>query len=58
MLHKANDTIDLFQRCSGGGNNNWFISTQEVELCTIEEFLWVKVLPLIDYVPPADPFGN
>jgi hypothetical protein len=40
------------------GNNDWFISTQEVELCTAEEFLWVKVLPLIDYIPPADPFGN
>lgn len=33
-------------------NDNWIISTQEVEQCSIE---WVKELPLIDYFPKPDP---
>jgi hypothetical protein len=38
-------------------NNNWVISTQEMDECVVEEFLWVKDLPLIDYEPkPTPPF--
>ena len=38
-------------------NNNWVISTQEMEDCVVEEFMWVKDLPLIDYEPkPTPPF--
>lgn len=33
-------------------NDNWIISIQEVEQCSIE---WVKELPLIDYFPKPDP---
>jgi hypothetical protein len=38
-------------------NNDWVISTQEMEECVVEEFMWVKELPLIDYEPkPTPPF--
>ena len=38
-------------------NDNWVISTQEMEQCVVEEFMWVKDLPLIDYEPkPTPPF--
>lgn len=29
---------------------NWIISQEEIELTTIVDFLWVKDLPLIDYI--------
>lgn len=32
-------------------NDNWVISIEEMEYCTNEEFLWVKDLTLIEYVP-------
>jgi hypothetical protein len=38
-------------------NDDWIISVEEMEYCTNEQFLWVKDLPLIEYVPkPAPPF--
>lgn len=36
-------------------DGNWIISTQEQEFCVVEEFLWVKDLPLIPYKPEPDP---
>lgn len=30
-------------------NENWIISTEEVDYCDNPEFSWVKNLPLIDY---------
>ena len=36
-------------------NNNWIISTQEVNDCTNPEFTWVKDLPLIEYKPKQVP---
>jgi len=37
-------------------NNDWVISTEEIEQCINPNFLWVKDLPLIDYEPkPAPP---
>jgi hypothetical protein len=37
-------------------NAKWVISTQEMDECVVEEFMWVKELPLIDYEPkPAPP---
>jgi hypothetical protein len=39
-------------------NAKWVISTQEMDECVVEEFMWVKELPLIDYEPkPAPPIG-
>lgn len=32
-------------------NNDWVISTQEMEFCTNPEFNFVKNLPLIEYLP-------
>jgi len=32
-------------------NDNWIISTEEMINCTNEEFMWVKELELITYVP-------
>ena len=37
--------------------DQWVISTEEIEFCVNPEFMWVKTLPLIEYVPkPAPPF--
>jgi hypothetical protein len=36
-------------------NNKSVISTQEMENCVVEEFIWVKDLPLIDYEPKPTP---
>jgi hypothetical protein len=39
-------------------NAKWVISTQEMDECVVEEFMWVKELTLIDYEPkPAPPIG-
>ena len=37
-------------------NLNWVISTQEADYCVNTDFLWVKDLPLIEYVPKENPF--
>jgi hypothetical protein len=34
-------------------NDNWIISVEEMEFCTVEQFAWVKNLPLIEYRPKA-----
>lgn len=36
-------------------NNDWVISTEEMEQCINPNFLWVKELPLIDYEPKPTP---
>ena len=36
--------------------DKWVISTEEINFCVNPEFMWVKDLPLIEYVPkPAPP---
>jgi hypothetical protein len=38
-------------------NNDWVISTEEMEYCVNPEFMWVKDLELIPYEPkPTPPF--
>jgi hypothetical protein len=32
-------------------NDNWIISTQEIDQCTNESLIWVKDLTLIEYEP-------
>jgi hypothetical protein len=32
-------------------NDNWIISIEEMEFCTVEQFAWVKELTLIEYIP-------
>jgi hypothetical protein len=36
-------------------DNNWIISTQEMEQCVNTDCLWVKDLPLIEYKPKPTP---
>ena len=37
--------------------DQWIISTEEMDFCVNPEFMWVKDLPLIEYIPkPAPPF--
>jgi hypothetical protein len=36
-------------------NNNWIISTEEMEQCVNPDYLWVKDIPLIEYVPKPSP---
>ena len=31
-------------------NDNWIISIEEINQCQITSFLWVKDLPLIEYI--------
>ena len=38
-------------------DNNWIISTQEMEYCINSSFLWVKYLPLIEYKPKNESFN-
>lgn len=39
--------------------DNWVISTEEMQFCTNPDFLWVKDLPLILYNPkPQPPFPS
>jgi hypothetical protein len=35
-------------------NNNWIISTQEVDQCINPNFIWVKDLPTIEYIPKPE----
>lgn len=38
-------------------DDNWVISTQEIEQCEEAAFMWVKDLPLIEWNPkPTPPF--
>ena len=30
---------------------NWIISVEEMEFCTMDKFMWVKDLALIEYTP-------
>jgi hypothetical protein len=36
-------------------NNNWVISVEEMEQCVNPDYLWVKDLELIEYVPKPTP---
>jgi hypothetical protein len=32
-------------------NDDWIISQEEINYCDNENFLWIKNLPLIDFIP-------
>jgi hypothetical protein len=36
-------------------NDNWIISTEEIEFCDNPQFLWIKELPLSDYCLKPEP---
>lgn len=48
-------TEDSFFNPIQDADDNWVISTEEMEYCTNPEFIWVKELPLIDYKPKPQP---
>ena len=37
-------------------NDDWIISEEEINFCINPEFLWVKNLPLIEYLPKQQNF--
>ena len=37
----------------GNDPPNWVISIEEINQCINPEFMWVKDLPLIEWIPPA-----
>jgi hypothetical protein len=39
-------------------DDNWIISVEEMEFCVNPEFMWVKDVPLIEYIPkPVQPLN-
>jgi hypothetical protein len=38
--------------------DNWVISTEEMEQCVNPDYLWVKDLPLIEYLPKETPINE
>jgi hypothetical protein len=44
-------TTDSFFNPIQDCNDNWIISTQEIQFCTNEDFSWIHNLPLIEYCP-------
>ena len=35
-------------------NDDWIISVEEMEQCVNPDFMWVKDLPMIEYVPKPE----
>jgi hypothetical protein len=44
-------TTDSYFNPIQDNSDNWVISVEEMEYCTNVEFIWVKDLTLIEYVP-------
>ena len=42
----------------GNDPSNWVISVEEVDQTVNEDFLWVKDLPMIPWVPPVSPIDE
>ncbi len=51
MLIGVQYTDDSFFNPIQDASDNWVISVEEMEFCTNEKVMWVKDLPLIEYVP-------
>jgi hypothetical protein len=50
-------TADSYFNPIQDADDNWIISTEEMNFCTNVDFLWVKDLDLIEYNPkPTPPF--
>lgn len=56
-IEQKNDIFEMYYAPDSFFNpiqdadDNWIISQEEIEFCTVEEFQWVKELPLIEYKP-------
>lgn len=51
-------TTDSYFNPIQDSNNNWVISTQEIEFCTNPDYLWVKNLPLVEWTGYYSPSGT
>ncbi len=51
LLEGNNYTVDSFFHCCEDADGNFFISNEEVNMCDVEAFLWVRDLPEIEYKP-------
>jgi hypothetical protein len=55
QIDKKKYAPDSYFNVISDTNDNWVISTEEMEQCVVEEFMWVKDLPLIDFKPKETP---
>ena len=57
LIHGQQYTDDSYFNEIQDADDNWIISTEEMNFCTNVDFLWVKDLDLIPYNPkPTPPF--
>jgi len=57
LIHGQQYTDDSYFNEIQDADDNWIISTEEMNFCTNKDFLWVKNLDLIPYNPkPTPPF--
>jgi hypothetical protein len=57
LIHGQQYTDDSYFNEIQDADDNWIISTEEMNFCTNKDFLWVKDLDLIPYNPkPTPPF--
>jgi hypothetical protein len=57
LIHGQQYTDDSYFNEIQDADDNWIISTEEMNFCTNVKFLWVKDLDLIPYNPkPTPPF--
>ena len=47
--------LDVYFNPVQDNNDNWIISVEEMEQCVNTDYLWVKDLELIEYVPKQTP---
>ncbi len=58
LIHGQQYTDDSYFNEIQDADDNWIISTEEMNFCTNVDFLWVKDLDLIPYNPkPTPPFA-
>jgi hypothetical protein len=51
LLFEEQFTTDSYFNPVQDNNGNWIISQEEMSGCQNSEFIWVKSLPLIEFVP-------
>lgn len=57
LIHGQQYTDDSYFNEILDADDNWIISTEEMNFCTNVQFMWVKDLDLIPYNPkPTPPF--
>ena len=50
--------LDVYFNPIQDNNDNWIISVEEMEQCINTDYLWVKDLELIEYVPKPTTINN